>query len=105
MKWHPTPPWARLPSGTRVEVLWGQPEQKYGVRATERASRARFARAFASRKAMRSRTAGEAWKWAMRGARARATSSGETSGKPGSSTRPDSSFWPMTRGRRPSGSG
>ena len=24
---------ARLPSGTRVEVLCGQPEQKYGVRA------------------------------------------------------------------------
>jgi hypothetical protein len=25
---------ARLPSGTRVEVLCGQPEQKKGVRAT-----------------------------------------------------------------------
>src|SRR3954451_10872425 len=25
---------ARLPSGTLVEVLWGQPEQKYGVRDT-----------------------------------------------------------------------
>ena len=25
---------ARLPSGTFVDVLWGQPEQKYGVRET-----------------------------------------------------------------------
>ena len=25
---------ARLPSGTLVEVLWGQPEQKYGVRCS-----------------------------------------------------------------------
>ena len=28
MKWQPMPPIARLPSGTRVEVLCGQPEQK-----------------------------------------------------------------------------
>src|SRR6185437_16861875 len=33
MKWHPMPAKARLPSGTLVEVLCGQPEQKYGVRA------------------------------------------------------------------------
>src|SRR3569833_2100953 len=33
MKWQPMPASARLPSGTFVEVLWGQPEQKYGVRA------------------------------------------------------------------------
>ncbi len=32
MKWHPMPAKARLPSGTLVEVLCGQPEQKYGVR-------------------------------------------------------------------------
>ena len=34
MPWQPMPAMARLPSGTRVEVLCGQPEQKNGVRAT-----------------------------------------------------------------------
>src|ERR1044072_5815688 len=34
MKWQPMPAMARLPSGTFVDVLWGQPEQKYGVRDT-----------------------------------------------------------------------
>ena len=33
MKWQPMPASARLPSGTRVPVLCGQPEQKYGVRS------------------------------------------------------------------------
>jgi hypothetical protein len=33
---------ARLPSGTLVEVLCGQPEQKNGVRATGGAPTARF---------------------------------------------------------------
>ena len=28
MKWQPMPAVARLPSGTRVDVLCGQPEQK-----------------------------------------------------------------------------
>src|ERR1700675_5050590 len=32
MKWQPMPAIARLPSGTLVEGLCGQPEQKYGVR-------------------------------------------------------------------------
>ena len=32
MPWQPMPAIARLPSGTLVEVLCGQPEQKYGVR-------------------------------------------------------------------------
>ena len=32
MKWQPMPASALEPSGTRVEVLCGQPEQKYGVR-------------------------------------------------------------------------
>src|SRR5258708_28663886 len=32
MKWQPMPAMARLPSGTLVEVLCGQPEQKYGSR-------------------------------------------------------------------------
>ena len=34
MPWQPMPAMARLPSGTLVEVLCGQPEQKNGVRAT-----------------------------------------------------------------------
>ena len=32
MKWQPTPAIASLPSGTRVQLLCGQPEQKYGTR-------------------------------------------------------------------------
>src|SRR5260370_41159471 len=32
MKWQPMPAKARLPSGTLVEALCGQPDQKYGVR-------------------------------------------------------------------------
>src|SRR5439155_20683234 len=32
MTWQPMPAVARLPSGTLVEVLCGQPEQKYGTR-------------------------------------------------------------------------
>ncbi len=34
MAWHPMPPPATAPSGTSVERLCGQPEQKYGVRPT-----------------------------------------------------------------------
>ena len=30
--WQPMPAVARLPSGTTVDVLCGQPEQKYGMR-------------------------------------------------------------------------
>src|SRR5258708_37319314 len=32
MKWQPMPAVARLPSGTRVEVLLGHPAHKYGRR-------------------------------------------------------------------------
>src|ERR1700674_5807327 len=32
MTWQPMPAVARLPSGTLVDVLCGQPEQKYGTR-------------------------------------------------------------------------
>jgi hypothetical protein len=32
MVWHPIPAIALEPSGTSVEVLWGHPAQKYGVR-------------------------------------------------------------------------
>ena len=52
MKWQPMPASARLPSGTRVDVLCGQPEQKCGVRwigITDFSS----ARSLASRKARR----------------------------------------------------
>ena len=34
MKWQPMPACAREPSGTRVDVLCGQPAQKYGRRLT-----------------------------------------------------------------------
>ena len=54
MKWQPMPAGARLPSGTRVEVLCGQPEQKYGCRIAVTRG---FASSFSleSRKASRSR--------------------------------------------------
>ena len=32
MVWQPMPAMALLPGGRVVEVLWGQPAQKYGVR-------------------------------------------------------------------------
>jgi hypothetical protein len=35
MPWQPIPPPATLPSGTSVEVLCGQPEQKLGMRVSE----------------------------------------------------------------------
>src|ERR1700746_1091135 len=38
MKWQPMPACATEPSGTFVDVLCGQPEQKYGVRFTESAT-------------------------------------------------------------------
>ncbi len=33
MKWQPMPAMAREPSGTLVDVLWGQPEQNHGWRS------------------------------------------------------------------------
>src|ERR1044072_6660073 len=41
MKWQPMPAMARLRSGTRVEVLCGHPEQKYGWRRAVTRGRAR----------------------------------------------------------------
>src|SRR5204862_148609 len=58
MPWQPMPAIARLPSGTRVEVLCGQPEQKNGVRATLPAG-AFSSFSLASRRAMRCRSSGE----------------------------------------------
>ena len=54
MKWQPMPATARLPSGTRVEVLCGQPEQKYGCRTVVTRGRA-SAFSLKSRNASRSR--------------------------------------------------
>ena len=52
MKWQPMPASARLPSGTWVEVLCGQPEQKVGTRSIEMVRRASVS-SLASRKASR----------------------------------------------------
>ena len=35
MPWHPVPAPTSVPSGTLVPQLWGQPEQKKGVRLTD----------------------------------------------------------------------
>ena len=43
MAWQPMPPPATDPSGTSVEVLCGQPEQKYGVRVAPGTSISRAA--------------------------------------------------------------
>ena len=49
MAWQPMPPPATAPSGTIVDRLCGQPEQKYGVRLTgSSASRVGSRRAGAS---------------------------------------------------------
>jgi len=56
--WQPIPAVARLPSGTLVDVLCGQPEQKYGWRCRlifGRASAFSFASTTAMRAAMRQR--------------------------------------------------
>ncbi len=82
MKWQPMPAVARLPSGTRVEVLCGHPEQKYGCR-TE------VTRGLASAWSLKSRNASRSLKLApssesmpsreRRAAIARATIAGECS--------------------------
>ena len=52
MVWHPMPAKARLPSGRRVDRLWGQPEQKVGTRSVLKL-RCESACSFACRKASR----------------------------------------------------
>ena len=53
MKWQPIPASAWLPSGTLVEVLWGQPEQKNGVLMILRGRRSVRSSSLDSRKASR----------------------------------------------------
>ena len=82
MKWQPMPAVARLPSGTRVDVLCGQPEQKYGWRTVVTRGRA-SAFSLKSRKARRSRNwlprASVMPSFSSRCAIARATIAGECS--------------------------
>ena len=42
MPWQPMPPPTSAPSGTLVLVLWGQPEQKNGLRAGSRSTSLRY---------------------------------------------------------------
>src|SRR6188474_1791841 len=65
MKWQPIPATARLPSGTFVDVLCGQPEQKYGVRAIAILDWPSAA-SFALMNAMRARIRSEVWKRSIR---------------------------------------
>ena len=55
MKWQPMPAMAREPSGTRVEVLCGQPEQNQGMRSalTSTTAMARSLAAITARRASR----------------------------------------------------
>ncbi|MDT4843295.1 hypothetical protein FQZ97_772220 [compost metagenome] len=73
---------ARDPSGTRVEVLCGQPEQNQGLRSAEMrgcaASRS-LASITATRAAMRARTASGRSKRSSRRAMALAISAGDSS--------------------------
>ena len=57
--WQPMPPRARLASGTTVEVLCGQPEQKYGMRWIGIVAPAFCTASFASRNASRALSASE----------------------------------------------
>ncbi len=53
MKWQPMPAIASEPSGTRVLVLCGQPEQNHGWRSAPPVAPTASARSFASRMPMR----------------------------------------------------
>ena len=92
------------PSGTAVDVLCGQPEQKYGMRATLARGRASSA-SFDSMNFNRASMMGEVWNLAMRRAITRATIAGVSSPAAGSSHSerstshsPCSSYLPITRG-------
>ncbi len=102
MKWQPMPATAREPSGTRVEVLCGQPEQKYGVRWNSLG----FALPPSTRWAIRARralTRSTSANASTRSAMASATSVAFSSPLARNSWRPASSCLPSTRGRRPCG--
>ena len=88
------PATARLPSGTRVEVLWGQPGQKVGTRSmanTRWPSRA----SLACRKASRCSMCSDVKKRPMRPAITLAIIAGVSSPAAGSSQSPwSTTMWP-----------
>ena len=99
MAWQPMPAMARLPSGTTVELLCGQPEQKYGARC----DLIRGVAATASKLSRRAtRCAMAALPAPIRSSRetiARATMVGFSSPSLGSNGAPRSSLLPTTDGR------
>src|SRR5271165_462075 len=80
--WQPIPASARLPSGTRVERLWGQPAQKPGLRA----GAGRLVSAFAGASGALKAQFGSSWRIAL--ASTCATSSGVVSPKLGMAVAP-----------------
>ena len=99
MPWQPMPAMARLPSGTRVEVLCGQPEQKNGVRATLGGG-ADSSFSLASRRARRCLSSGDSpMCFISRPAITTATPVGVSSPSLGRMMRPVSSALPITSGR------
>ena len=107
--WQPMPAVARLPSGRRVDVLCGQPEQKYGWRTSSIfgfASAASFALIQSTRAWSCSRRRGLSSRRSIRRAITRAIIAGVSSPAAGSSQSPCgrthspfSSNLPTTRGR------
>ena len=91
---------ARLPSGILVEVLCGQPEQKYGVRCSFAAPMPSAGRSNASSFARRCSSAGLRWpSLRNRATTAAATMVGVSSPSLGNSGAPLSSRLPTTEGR------
>ena len=100
MPWQPMPAMARLPSGSRVEVLCGQPEQKNGVRCEVIGALPVAGWSKASRRARRCSSSG-LW-WPSRRSRAtiaEATTVGFSSPSLGNSGAPSSSRLPTMLGR------
>ena len=102
--WQPIPAIAREPSGTRVEVLWGQPEQNQGER--ERIAAAfpacsaiwsTRARRWTRRRPSSSSSAPGAPGRRSRAARARATIAAESSPRSGMRGLASSSRFPTMR--------
>ncbi|KAG0730805.1 hypothetical protein G6F23_015931 [Rhizopus arrhizus] len=76
------PATARDPSGTRVDVLCGQPEQNQGLRSSTSVGRATsrsLASMTARRAAMRARSSSDRSALSSRAAMARAISAGDSS--------------------------
>ena len=96
MPWQPMPAEATLPSGTTVERLCGQPEQKKALRARVNGFGRRFS---SSRCWMRASTESMRMRRASRRAIARATRSESSSPTGCSSGRSSSSNLPTTCGR------